>query len=174
MARFEILGGRFQDGDGNIVVHRPGRRTIVESDKDLDILFKNSFRRLDEPVKSRKNKDHRDSADQSGGQVMDDLLDEQDDEIVDLKHGGKKVQGKAPRVLAAKQERHTARSVERDAEEDEEPDAEKEEDEDLEGLEESEAADDDAEAEAEAEDEAPAPVEKVSGKKPKKMKKKSK
>lgn len=65
MMRFKVLGGKADIGDGKIY----SKGEIVESDKELDNLFKNKFQRIG--GKTQKGMDHSDSPDQSG-KVMDD------------------------------------------------------------------------------------------------------
>ena len=168
MPRFEMLGGRCDLGDGEFAVFREGKRKVVTSDKPLDTMFKNQWRRLDDE-KTKMPADHRNTPDFSGGQVMDDSVAVQrakevkknkkaaagDDEITDLSAR------KTSRKIAERQEQEQKRGVLREDD--------KEEDEDLENLEEEEneadAPDEEeadetgsvqAEAEEEEDDEAPA------------------
>lgn len=72
MARFEILGGHHVDpGSGKVTRFEKGRRSYVESDQDLDEMFKNKFRRVEEATRVRADSDR---ADLSGGKVTDSAL----------------------------------------------------------------------------------------------------
>jgi hypothetical protein len=111
MARFEILGGRHVGGDGSITEFEKGRRTYVEDDLPLDKMFKNKFRRADEPTKVRAESDR---ADLSGGKVTDDPL------IIRTKNAKlkKKAEDAARKAIAKVMEDHEPEEFEDDEDDD--------------------------------------------------------
>lgn len=129
--RFELLGGRHTDDDGNDLRFRQGRMVFVNSDKPLDKMFKNKFRRAD--TETDYPPDHRNTANVSGGRVTDDpkalkrekrlkiqkkmkgtggkMAIEDKDTFTDL------TQSRRPRRIARAVEADQRRSVDREAEE---------------------------------------------------------
>lgn len=75
MPQFELLVGRHVDGTGDgkkvYEAKKGGKKTIVDSDLDLDKLFAEKFRRLDGPTK--KPRDRHDGMDDNG-KVSDEPL----------------------------------------------------------------------------------------------------
>jgi hypothetical protein len=82
--KFKMIGGTYVDSKGaaknadgsrqpgKTYRYNPDQETVIESDEELDVQFKNMFVRLDSPTMPTPM-DHSDAPDASGA-VMDDLL----------------------------------------------------------------------------------------------------